>query len=553
MAWGEWPGRVLPWLWTVCCPLGCLLAARKLIHWFQLESYQFPGYFRTLRRMGPRAWIPGAVMAAGTFACFLMEKALLAAVPHGAGSEAFFLYPGCALWAAALGWMLYRRAARQPEKKKLVFTPRIKRLYGVCIAVWCLLCFLWQGLTYRMIPGEAELARLALLCAFALALPLWVALGGLLAWPIEKAISEMYFRDAQRILREHPDLIRIGITGSWGKTSVKFILGTLLSERFPTLVTPASFNTPMGVTKVIRTRLEPGHRVFVAEMGARHVGDIREMCRLVHPTIGLLTSVGPQHLDTFHTQERITRTKYELIDAIPPDGSCFFADDDGIVTGLWEKTEKDKTLTGMDPDRDDVWAEELQVSPRGSRFLLCHGEEKIPCETELLGELNIRNILLCAGVCLKLGMTGKEIARGIRKLRPVEHRLELKRNPGGITVLDDAFNSNIRGAEQAFRVLKEFPGKRIIITPGMVELGERETEMNRRFGGMMADCCDEAVLVGRKRAEAIRAGLREKGFPERGIHTVGNLGEAAELLKTLAGAGDTLLFENDLPDNYSEE
>ena len=115
---------------------GCLLAGTILLHYFQLESYQFPGYFRTLRRMGPRAWIPGAVMAAGTFACFLMEKALLAAVPHGAGSEAFFLYPGCALWAAALGWMLYRRAARQPEKKKLVFTPRIKRLYGVCIGAY---------------------------------------------------------------------------------------------------------------------------------------------------------------------------------------------------------------------------------------------------------------------------------------------------------------------------------------------------------------------------------------------------------------------------------
>ena len=151
-----------------------------------------------------------------------------------------------------------------------------------------------------------------------------------------------------------------------------------------------------------------------------------------------------------------------------------------------------------------------------------------------------------------MGLTGQEMARGIRKLRPVEHRLELKRNPGGITVLDDAFNSNIRGAKQAFRVLREFPGTRIIVTPGMVELGDREAEMNRAFGEAMADCCDTAVLVGKKRSEAIAAGLRDRGFPEDRILVAANLEEAAEMLKTLAAPGDTILFENDLPDNYSE-
>ena len=223
------------------------------------------------------------------------------------------------------------------------------------------------------------------------------------------------------------------------------------------------------------------------------------------------------------------------------------------MTGLWEKTDKEKTLAGLNPEKDDIWAENIQVSPAGSSFLLCFGNERIPCETELLGELNIRNIVLCAGVCRKLGMSGKEIARGIRKLKPVEHRLELKRNPGGITVLDDAFNSNIRGAKQAFRTLKEFPAKRIIVTPGMVELGEQEENMNREFGRAMADCCDIAILVGKKRSEAIRSGLISGGFPEQEIRIAGSLQEAAEMLKTLAAPGDTILFENDLPDNYSEE
>lgn len=546
MNWVERLGQVSFLVWQICFPIGCLMAGRKMFHWFQLESYQFPGYFRTLRRMGGKPWIPGTILAVVAFAVFLGAWLLKAA--------SWLLFFSGGLCSIITGWVLHRRASTQPEKKKLVFTPRVKRLYGVCLVIWILLFVLWCSLSSQVIPaGESSWEWLLICCAFGLLIPLWIALGGLIAWPIEKVISELYFRDAQRILREHPDLIRIGITGSWGKTSVKFILGTLLEEKYPTLITPASFNTPMGVTKVIRTMLEPGHRVFIAEMGARHVGDIREMCRLVHPTLGLITSVGPQHLDTFRTQERITKTKYELIEALPEDGSCFFSDDDGIVTDLWKKTAKDKTLTGMHPERDDVWAENLRVSPKGSQFTMCYGAERVECETALLGELNIRNILLCAGVCLKMGMEGKEIARGIRKLRPVEHRLELKTNAAGITVLDDAFNSNIRGAEQAFKVFKAFPGKRIVITPGMVELGSQEEEMNRTFGRLMADCCDEAILVGKKRSAAISKGMLESGFPEDLIHIAGSLDEAAEMLKNMARTGDTLLFENDLPDNYSEE
>ncbi len=537
---------ILKGAFPLCMAAGCLLASRTLIHWFQLESYQFPGYFRTLKRQGWRGWCFGPLLAGILFVCFLLLGFCAGRIPGWLERLLMCLFP------PGIGYALQSWEKKQKEKKKLVFTPRVKRLYAVCFLLWSLLCIGWVGLVEQM-SISAPLGKTILVCDFALPLPLWVALGGLLAWPVEKGISELYFRDAQRILREHPDLIRIGITGSWGKTSVKFILGTLLNEKYPALVTPASYNTPMGVTKVIRTQLEPGHRVFVAEMGARHVGDIKEVCRLVHPVMGILTSVGPQHLDTFHTQERITKTKYELMEAIPADGSCFFADDDGIVTGLWEKTEKEKILAGMNSALDDVWAEELKVSPSGCSFLLCTRTEKIPCETALLGELNIRNIVLCAGVCLKLGMTGKEIARGIRKLKPVEHRLELKRNPGGITVLDDAFNSNIRGAEQAFRILKDFPGKRIVVTPGMVELGDREAEMNREFGEKMAECCDEAILVGTKRSEAIAGGLKEAGFPGDHIHPVKSLAEAAEMVKTMAAPGDTILFENDLPDNYSEE
>ena len=526
---------------------GCLLAGRILIHYFQLESYQFPGYFRTLQRNILKAVMPGVLMTA----FFVVSFAAMSVI---AAEFRWFHYLILAAVMVAGGFLTGRKCSEKKAKKALVFTPRIKRLYAMSMIVFMLLLLLLGSTAGNAADRFSVWGRTAsfLILFFPLFLPLWIALAGLAAWPVEKAISEMYFRDAQRILKERKDLIRIGITGSWGKTSVKFILGTLLEEKYHTLVTPASFNTPMGVTKVIRSRLEPGHRVFVAEMGARHVGDIKEMCRLVHPQIGILTSVGPQHLDTFRTVERVAKTKYELIDALPEDGLAVFADDDDIVRGLYEKTTREKLISGLDPETCDVWAENIIVSEAGSSFDLCTADSRTHCRTELLGELNIRNIVVCACLCMKLGMTPEQISRGIEKIRPVEHRLQLISNPGGMTVIDDAFNSNIRGAEQAFRVLKEMKGNRILVTPGMVELGDREEEMNRNLGRAAAGCCDTAILVGKKRSEAIVSGLYENGFPKDRIIVVNSLEEAAELLKKMMRPGDTVHFENDLPDNYTE-
>ena len=537
----------LSFLLILAIVTGCLMAGKILIHYFQLESYQFPGYFRTIRRNMLKAVLPGFIMMILTILTMLLSVMICPEIT-------WVHYSVDAIILIAGGWLTGRTLSEKHAKKAFALTPRIKRFYAVALITLTLILWLVSGGIDPAagLTSTEDRIRIAFVMIFPALLPLWIALSGLLAWPIEKGISELYFRDAQKILRSRSDLIRIGITGSWGKTSVKFILGTILEEKYRTLVTPASFNTPMGVTKVIRSRLEPGHRVFVAEMGARHVGDIREMCRLVHPEIGILTSVGPQHLDTFKTLERVIRTKYELIDALPSDGIGFFADDSGICRDLYERTEKKKRIAGLNPGCDDVWAENITYSPEGSVFDLCTEKDRIQCRSQLLGELNIRNILLCASVALELGLTPEQIARGIEKVRPVEHRLQLISNPGGMSVIDDAFNSNIIGAKQAFRVLKDFPEKRIIVTPGMVELGEKEYEMNREFGAAMADCCDLAILVGKKRSKAIRDGLCGEGFAESGIHVVSSLDEATELLRKVVMPGDTVLFENDLPDNYTE-
>ena len=534
------------WLIALGVGVSSLLASRSLMHYFQLESYQFPGYFRTIKRNLVRACLPGGIMTVYLLLLLLIHRSIDRRFHDG---SIFCLFVALVTVALAVLGGLWCRGLMQVKKAKkpFVVTMRVKRTYITSAIVFTVIC----GICGSLLTGEEP--RLYFIGLFPLLLPLWVALGGLCAWPIEKLVSEMYFRDAQKKLAARPDLIKIGITGSYGKTSVKFILGTILQEKFQVLVTPSSFNTPMGVTRIIREKLMPAHQVFVAEMGARHVGDIKELCRLVHPHHGVLTSVGPQHLDTFHTLERIKSTKYELMDAIPDGGCCFFPDDKAICRELFEKTRKTKRLCSVHPGAEDadVWATDIHVSPAGSSFILHTLNDEIACQTKLLGEHNIQNIILAATVGLHLGMNLRQIARGISRITPVEHRLQLIPSTG-VTIIDDAFNSNPKGAQAALKVLREFEGRRIIITPGMVELGDGEDDFNHEFGLMMADCVDVAILVGKKHTSPIAKGLKEAGFPKENLYVVSSLDEATAILRRIGHPGDVALFENDLPDNYSE-
>ena len=534
------------WLIALGVALSSLTASRSLMHYFQLESYQFPGYFRTLKRNFLRAMTPGLVLAVYLTLLLLIHRSVDRVLAEGSALRVLVALCAVAL-AIVGGWWVRGLMQAHKAKKPFVVTMRVKRTYITSAILFTLLCALIGVLLKGAEP------RLYFIGLFPLLLPLWVALGGLCAWPVEKLMSEMYFRDAQKKLAARPDLIKIGITGSYGKTSVKFILGTILQEKFQVLVTPSSFNTPMGVTRIIREKLMPAHQVFVAEMGARHVGDIKEMCRLVHPHHGVLTSVGPQHLDTFHSLDRIKSTKYELMDAIPDGGCCFFPDDKAICRELFDKTRKEKRLCSIHPGADDadVWATDIHVSPAGSSFVLHTMSDEVTCQTRLLGEHNIQNIILAATVGLRLGMTLKQIARGISRIAPVEHRLQLIPSTG-VTIIDDAFNSNPMGAQAALKVLREFEGRRIIITPGMVELGDGEDAFNHEFGLMMADCVDVAILVGKKHTSPIARGLKEAGFPQENLHVVSTLDEATAILRQIGRPGDVALFENDLPDNYSE-
>lgn len=444
-----------------------------------------------------------------------------------------------------------------PIKKPLVMTQRATRLYRANFIISAALAALPSILVYSisgsLIMGIIVLA--ALIGAVFYYQPIIMALSTMAMKPIEDNINMGYYRAAQNKVKSRADLEVVGITGSFGKTSTKFIVGTILSQRFNVLNTPESYNTPMGLSKVINNDLSDDHQVFVAEMGAKTIGEIREVAQLAQPRIGILTSIGPVHIETFKNIDNIMKTKYELIEELPTDGVAVFNYDNEYIRKLADKTFKEKMLYGLENVEDlDMYAEDIIVSEKGSEFTLRdRAGNSVRCRTKLLGKHNIYNLL--AGACASkiLGLSFEEISMGIEKVEPVEHRLNLIESANGVIIIDDAFNSNPVGTKAALEVLSQFKeGRKIIVTPGMIELGEMEESANHEFGVNIGKVCDYVILVGEQRTRPIYDGLMDTSFNQSNIFVVNNLQEATEQIGKITKPRDVVLFENDLPDNYSE-
>jgi UDP-N-acetylmuramoyl-tripeptide--D-alanyl-D-alanine ligase len=526
----------------------------RFLHMMQLESYQTPMYLKWLRKNGFKDQLPLLLVF---LICLLLDGALLF-VSRSMGASlpvktfllgravVRLLYVGLVVFIA-ITWK------RQPKKKPLAMTARAKRLLTALVVICVPVCgYSLVIKTFGVVTPAQYLLLRAGMYLPALLLPYLVALANVVMLPVENAVKRHYFNDAKRMLEGRPDLVRVGVTGSFGKTSAKFILGAMLSEKYNVLVPPHSYNTPMGITRVVRERLMADHQVFVAEMGARYTGDIEELCELVRPGIGLITSVGKQHLETFGSLENIINTKYELIASLPADGAAFFNGDNEICRTMYARCPlKKKFLFGTEGDDLAMRAIRMSAGPKGSTFtLLSSSGDAVECTTPLLGRHNILNITGCAAVARYLGVSMEQIAEAVSKLEPVEYRLQLI--PGPVTVINDGFNSNPEGAKVAMEVIRSFPGRKIVVTPGMVELGDEEEALNEAFGKDIAISADFAVLIGEKRTEPIKRGLVNAGFPQESIFTVNTLAQATEVLGHLTQPGDVVIFENDLPDNYTE-
>ena len=532
------------------------LTLRYNMHMFQLNVYMNGEQTAWLRKNLRLQWILIFAMAAGVIKMFASI----------AQSRALDIVLDIIVWLTLIIIILvYRVMKEMNQKKKLVFTPRVKRMTASIIILACLPVVI---VLIRAATGHAGPLLLPVLGGYMLCMVGAQLFMNMVAntvnRPIERGVNQHYINDAKRILRSNPDITVIGVTGSYGKTSVKFFLQTLLQAKYSVLVTPESYNTPMGVVITIRKFMKPSHQIFVCEMGARYVGEIKEICDIVHPDHGIITSIGPQHLDTFGSLENIQKTKFELADALPEGNILFLnGDNDYILEELSRKKEQraadarsgsvydDPVMYHSERIGEGYYASDVSVSNLGTEFTVTAPDgESERYQMKLIGAHNVINVVGAIAVAHRFGISLRDLRIPVRRLRPVQHRMEMKDN-GNVTIIDDAFNSNPIGSKAAVETLALFDGIRILITPGMVELGADEAEYNRKFGTYAAECCDWILLVGEKHTEPIREGILEKGFPEKRCLVFGKVEEAIEYAYKIRGEQHKyILLENDLPDNY---
>ncbi|MBE6587571.1 MAG: UDP-N-acetylmuramoyl-tripeptide--D-alanyl-D-alanine ligase [Ruminococcaceae bacterium] len=505
----------------------------KDVHMFQLNSYGVGTHMKWMMKNF-------SSVIYNIFALIFLGMSLFSDfVRQDSGKHILILH---AIFAAVFAVLIFANRRRKKAKTPLVFTARVKRMLVtylilalICIALAFVLPLLGvKGLSYAVLLGFYALS------------PFMLFLANLINAPIEAAVRNYYLKDAKRILRDCPDLKIIGITGSYGKTSMKHFLTAILKQRYNVLMTPKNYNTPMGVTITVRGYLRGYHEIFVCEMGAKKKGEIKELCDIVHPCDGIVTSIGPQHLESFKSMENIISTKMALADEVKG-GKAFLNIDNEYIA----KEKREGAVTYGTVEGADYRGKVISVSKKGTEFSVTYpdGREYV-FHTCLLGAHNVQNICGAVAIADSYGVAPDEIADGIASIKAIPHRLELIEK-GGLTVIDDAYNSNPAGAKAALDALSYFEDYKILVTPGMVELGEKEEELNAAFGAQAAAVCDFVVLVGEKRAVPIKRGLIEAGYPEDKIFVAGSIGDAMNKVYSLTtDKKKVVLLENDLPDNY---
>ncbi len=516
----------------ICCAVALVAEFSRTLMMVQQNSYRIDRYNRYLRTSRETTSMPKLLTAAMFFVCMSIKTDPVIALSI-AGVTSLLLV-----------WRQVR--LQRTYKHPLVWTPRARRIFAVMLTAATALGVGVSLLPIYGVTFASSMASLSLLFWFGSAAFAEVAVW--LLQPVEKHINNGYIDDARRILASMPDLRVIGITGSYGKTSTKHYLYRILAEEFPVCMTPGSFNTTLGVVRTIREHLKPFDRIFICEMGAKQPGDIKEICDLVHPEIGIVTAVGPQHLESFKSIENVRRTKFELIDALPAGGLAVLNDDFEHVANR-PVGNVAAIRYGIKPRPEVKFAVgAIDYSASGTRFTILTPDGDFELHTRLVGECNVSNLLAAVIVALHLGVDRQKIAYAVEQIEQVEHRLSIKRTPGGITILDDAFNSNPAGSAMALDVLRSLSGgKRIVVTPGMIELGEEQHALNAAFGRKIAGSADVAIIVGQHNRDAILEGLDGADIE---VHTADTFAAAQALLTRIATPGASILYENDLPDTF---
>lgn len=508
------------------------LALRRLLtflHLFQQEEYDNRRFLAWIVRN--RAFDQRLSFA--LFAIWLMQLALQA-VPGWAF--------GALAGVAALGVAAFERDPRKAAKKRLAMTARAKRIYLVALALLAIV-----GVAAALLTGPILLWIVPVQLV-----PLALVAGNLLLAPLEAKTQRGYWDDAQSVLRRIDPMV-IAITGSYGKTSVKHILGHVLENAAPTLITPGSVNTAMGIARVIRERLQPHHRYFVVEMGAYGPGSIRRLCELTPPKMGIVTAIGMAHYERFKSLETVAEAKFELAEAAAAQGGTVIANADVLEFAApqrFARAHPETFLTVGGEAETSVVIAAIRQGIDGIAVTVTWRDRSYELRAPLFGLQQGKNLALAFAAACTLGLAPEDVVASLRSTPQIAHRLEVKREANGATLIDDAYNSNPVGFAAALEVLdllRAPGGRRILVTPGMVELGAAHDEEHRRIGRLAASHVDVLVAVAPHRVAPLAESFKEAA-PAAEIVSCPGFAEAQAWMVRNIASGDVVLLENDLPD-----
>lgn len=535
--------------------VGTWLRIYQLARFYQIEEYMSRRFFLWLGR-ARRYLLPKRALGAwllGTATAGVLGQAPNSALPH-------LIY----LVAAVLAVLPQQEGE---IKKPLVRTGRVKRMMaaaGMCAGITCGAFF---ALATNALDGLRPLQILPLATAasgfviFLLA-PMWLTLGNQIMQPYERYQRRRYLSRAGAVLSATQPKV-IGITGSYGKTTTKDFLRDILSVRYRTYATPKSYNTLMGISLAINRDLVDDYRTeyFISEMGAYVPGEIDRICRLTPPDIAIVTEIGPQHLERFGSLENVMRAKYEIVKNLKEDGVGVFNWDNAYIRAMIARGHPETRLSVSqelnidEARREDVtWiATDAEESLAGLRFTVTNvaSGEQARISTPVIGEHNVTNLLLCVAVAFHEGIPLRDIAMRIGMLKPAESRLLRQRTASGITIINDAYSANPKGIVSALKVLGMHKGgKRLLITPGMIELGDLQDGENRKLGVLASERATDIILIGSEQTKPVFEGIRSTGYDMTRVQVYETLAESVAWYRQNLRAGDTVLFLNDLPDTY---
>ncbi len=505
----------------------------KEYHWGRMRSYLKTRQGLRVTLFSPLKWIK-LLLLAGFFYFPLPE---ILSLPLG-----FIL----AFEALLFSYKWSRKKALRP-----VFTKRILTTLGLGL----FLIFIWAGAHFYF---RTTLVFIASLVFFDITAFFFFSLVVLTPQPLVSIWRKKLINMSTRKRKQLRGLRVVGITGSYGKSSVKDFLAEMLSQKYKTLKTERSQNSTIGIADAILNKLNQEHEFFVCEIGAYKKGEVKEMAEMVDPHLGVLTGINEQHLATFGSLENIIQGKFEIVEVLPPGGTAVVNGDNDLIRSRLQAVDYELKIlkcsagdTGaVSRGSAELWPEAVKIKQEEVSFdMVSKAGDRVRVKLGLVGEHNIINFLMAAGAARELGVDCQQIAQAAKNIEAAESGIRIREGRAGVSVLDDTYSANPHGVKAALEHLELWPGEKVVVMPCLIELGKESKRVHQEIGEAIGRVCDLAVITSPDFLDPIRRGVKKAGMESDKVLFLNKPKSILKKLEPFLREGNVILLESRVPES----